>query len=300
MKTSIAAPGDRVVFDWQKSLWLYLFLVPTLVYTWQAFSLGLGAIALGLTFLTVSAGHSVGLHRGVIHRSYRSSRLVRGVLVYLFVQTGLGSPLAWLRLHYIRDYWQNQEDAPAFLQYKHSLLTDYCWYLHLSYIPHNLDRYAIPEGDLNDPWLGWLDKTWRWHVLGACGLVFLLFGFDAMMITMVSRIAITQLGHWFIGYVTHTYGYSHYHIEGSNVSGTNDWLLGLISFGEGFHNNHHAFPQSARFGVARFEIDLSWYVVLFLKKTGLIWEVKDGRKDAQLLKKTAKKHPRTWTWPGSS
>ena len=294
MKKHIAAAGDNVVFDWKKSLWLYLFLVPSLIFIWPSLSLNLAIIAFALTFLTVSLGHSIGLHRGVIHRSYMTSRGVRGLLLYLFVQTGLGSPLAWLRLHYVRDYWQNQNDAPAYLKYDHSLMTDYWWYLHLSYRPSDLTKYHIPEEDLNDPWLRWLDKTWRWHVLGACGLVWLLFGFEVMIVTMAGRVAITQLGHWFIGYVTHKYGYRHYTIRGANQSGTNDWLLGLISFGEGFHNNHHAFPQSARFGIGRYEIDLSWYAVWFLEKTGLIWEVKDGRNDSDLLKEHAEKHGRVW------
>ncbi len=297
MKKSLNPFHSQVIFNWRKTLWMYLFLIPSVILFWSAVSWQLSIASLVLTLLTVCLGHSIGLHRGIIHRSYQTSRFFRGVLAYLFVQTGLGSPIAWLKLHYIRDYWQNRQDSPRYFQYQHSLLQDYHWYLHLSFVPERLDRYNIPPEDLTDPWLNWLDKTWYLHVLAACVLVWYFFGLDALIVTMTTRISLTMLGHWFIGFITHKYGYRKYEISQADVSGTNGWFLGLISFGEGFHNNHHAFPQSARYGLRWYEIDISWYVILLLKKMGLVWEVKEAQKNPEVLKKTAIEIPVKWSWP---
>lgn len=287
MYSKLHHPSDSLSFSWKKSIWLYLFLIPSLIFFWDAFTFKLGLISLALMIITVSLGHSAGLHRGIIHRSYQTSRLLRGLLAYLDVHAGLGSPVEWIKLHYVRDYWQNQIEPPRYFQYHHSLATDYWWYLHLTYTPNKLDRYHIPDEDLHDPWLRWLDKTWWMHVLAACGLVWHFFGFDAMIVCMTTRISLTILGHWFIGYVTHTYGYRHFDIQGSDNSGTNVWLLGLISFGEGFHNNHHAYPQSARFGIKWYEFDVSWYLIVLFRKLGLVWDVKEAEKDEHILKPNA-------------
>ncbi len=55
---------------------------------------------------------------------------------------------------------------------------------------------------------------------------------------------------------------------------TNSFWVAMLTFGEGWHNNHHAHPQSARHGLAWYEIDFNWYVIWFLKTVGLVWDVK--------------------------
>lgn len=296
MKNPPYLEGDKLSFNWIKTGWMYLFMIPSVIYVWDAANVKLGILSFCLTFFIVGIGHSIGLHRGIIHKSYKTTKLFRNVMSYLFVLTGLGSPLAWLKLHYVRDYWQNRDDSPLYFQYHHSLLKDYWWYLHLSYIPQDLNRYEIPSEDLNDPWLNWLDKTWYLHVLATCALVWYFMGFDAVIILMTLRISLTMLGHWFIGYVTHKYGYTKYKISQADVSGTNTWFLGLISFGEGFHNNHHAHPTSAKFGLRWYEIDVSWYLIKLFRILGLVWDVKEAGKD-DTLKKRANSHYLKWSLP---
>src|SRR4029079_1685269 len=122
--------------------------------------------SLALAFVTLCVGHSVGLHRGVIHRTYEARPLVRGVLVYLFVLSGLGGPLSWARLHAVRDYWQNRTDCPRYFAYGHSIARDFVWNLHLRFEPAD-DRAdaRLPPDILGDPWLGFLERTWPAHVV---------------------------------------------------------------------------------------------------------------------------------------
>jgi stearoyl-CoA desaturase (delta-9 desaturase) len=294
--TASVAEGDRLAFGWLKASWLYLLLIPALLWGWSSLSLTRSLASVALTVFTVGLGHSIGLHRGVIHRSYRCSRLMRGFLAYCFVHSGLGGPLSWVRVHYFRDYWQNQPDCPAYFRYDHSMVRDYGWNLHLSLRPADEARYAIPPEDLYDPWLQFLERTWYWHVLGAAGLIWGFFGFEAMIVCVCVRISVTILGHWFVGFVSHKYGYARYDIDHATEHGYNNFVLGALSFGEGFHNNHHAHPSSAKMSTAWYELDLGWYLIATLRALGLIWDVQVvGQTPTQ--KPQAKARAYRWRWP---
>ena len=88
-----------------------------------------------------------------------------------------------------------------------------------------------------------------------------------------TRTALGVLGHWFIGYAAHRWGTQRFVIAGAPESGTNVWLLGVRSFGEGFHNNHHRYPASARMGLRWYELDLGYGVIRVLAALGLARDV---------------------------
>ncbi|MFP2924112.1 hypothetical protein ACLESO_02620 [Pyxidicoccus sp. 3LG] len=111
-KTVLVPPEvGRLRFDGIRTLWLWGMLVPGVAVGLPSSTPTRVAVSLGLTFATLCLGHSVGLHRSVIHRAYEAGPWVRGVLAYLFVLSGLGGPLSWARLHAVRDYWQSARTA---------------------------------------------------------------------------------------------------------------------------------------------------------------------------------------------
>ncbi len=140
----------RVRFDAAKAAWLWTMITTGLIGVLVATPTTL-AIAGALHVVTLCVGHSVGLHRGIIHRTYRARPAVLGVLAYLAVLTGLGGPLTWARLHAVRDHWQNQPACPAYFGYRHSLARDFLWYLPCRFEP--TDRRAeqrLPPDLLSD------------------------------------------------------------------------------------------------------------------------------------------------------
>lgn len=295
MNSKLNTNIGKINLSWKKCLWLYFMIIPTFFIDFTEFDFQDLMLNLTLLFITVGIGHSVGLHRGIIHKSYKASNLFRTISLYCFVFTGLGSPLTWLKQHYFRDYWQNRKACPKYFQYKHSLITDYWWNLHLSFKPTNLERYQIPYEDINDSTILWLHKTWYiYYILFMMTLYFLL-GFNSMLIATSLRTSVIILGHWYIGYASHKYGYARHKIENADESGHNDILLGLISFGEGFHNNHHSFPTSAKFSSKWYEIDFGWLLIILFSKAKLIYGVKTQQGN---LKSTAKVLKKTmWTLP---
>jgi stearoyl-CoA desaturase (delta-9 desaturase) len=284
----------RVELGLAKTAWLYALLGGTALLLLRPPSRELLHVAAALAAVTLCAGHSVGLHRGIIHRAYRSSRFVRGLLAYLFVHTGIGGPVSWLRLHYVRDYYQNAASCPRYFGYAHSLVRDFVWNLQLRFVPRDPKKYGVPDDDETDPWLVFLERTWPLHVLGLFAFVAALFGLTAALTIVCLRVAVSVVGHWFVGFMAHKYGYVRYELPGSPEIGRNLLVLGAISFGEGFHNNHHANPGSARMGEAWFELDLGWLLVRALERLGIVWDVQATGRSGRVERANARRIDPVW------
>lgn len=276
MTAPLVPPEIGVVrFDAAKSAWLWTMLLAGAVFGVPSVTPRLAAISVALAVATLCLGHSAGLHRGIIHRSYETHPVVRGALAYLFVLSGLGGPLSWARLHAVRDHWQNQRDCPRYFAYRHSIARDFWWNLHLTFEPADARADArLPRDVLTDPWLRFLERTWRLHVLAFAAVVWVALGPAGVAVCVCARTAVSILGHWFVGYAAHTWGERRFEVPGASESGRNVWLLGVLSFGEGFHNNHHAFPGSARMGIRRTELDLGWLAIRGLEWAGLVRDLR--------------------------
>lgn len=265
----------RVRLDPVRALWLWGLAVPGLVVGIPAMTPTTTALALVLTLLTLCLGHSVGLHRGIIHRAYETGPVVRGFLAWLFVLSGLGGPLSWAKLHAVRDYWQNRADCPRYFAYNHGLLRDFGWNLHCRFEAADDRALArLPDDVLRDRWLRFLEATWPLHVLALAIGITLTLGPGAAAVCVCARGAAGIAGHWFVGYAAHAWGEQPHQVPGAAESGTNLRLLGVLSFGEGFHNNHHAFPRSARMGLGRGQFDLGWMSLRGLRALGLVRELR--------------------------
>jgi fatty-acid desaturase len=300
----VRAGEGRVEVGWWKIVWLYAVLASAALAWWLPPSPGELVVSATLLGVTLCAGHSVGLHRGIIHRTYRCSRFLRGLLVYLFVHTGIGGPVSWIRLHHVRDHYQNAASCPRYFGYTQSLAQDFFWNLHLRFVPKHPERYAVPEADETDRWLLFLERTWALHVMALFGLVYWGFGLSAAVWLVSVRVAVSVVGHWFIGFLAHKYGYVRYELDGSPEIGRNLLVLGALSFGEGFHNNHHANPGSARMGEAWYELDLGYALLCLLERLGLVTHVQrsgaDPRGSAAVRRENARPVPLSFRGAGSA
>ena len=89
-----------------------------------------------------------------------------------------------------------------------------------------------------------------------------------------SRLFASVTGHWLVGYFAHNRGHRSWHVEGAGVQGYNIPYISLLTMGESLHNNHHAYPASARLGHKRGELDPGWWVLQTLARVGLVRNVK--------------------------
>jgi fatty-acid desaturase len=258
----------------KKSIWLSAMTAIALVggplyFTWSAFSLFLATTA-----VTVCLGHSLGMHRRLIHRAFDCPLLVERLFVYLGTLVGMAGPFGMIRQHDIRDWAQRKPLCHPYLAHRSSLLRDGFWQLHCELALAHPPTLRVERRVADDRFYQLLERTWMAQQLPWAILFFALGGLPWVVWGIAARIAASVTGHWLVGYFAHNRGPRSWHIEGAGVQGYNVRYCGLITMGEAWHNNHHAFPSSARLGIRKGETDPGWWVLMALARVGLVWNVK--------------------------
>jgi len=257
-----------------KSLWVSTMTLTAVIggpiyFSWSALLLFLATTA-----ITVCFGHSLGMHRRLIHRAFDCSSVVERLLVYLGTLVGMAGPYGMIRQHDIRDWAQRKPSCHAYLAHRSSFLRDGFWQLHCELKLANPPDLIVERRVRDDRFYEFIERTWMAQQLPWAALFFVIGGVPWIIWGIAVRVAISVTGHWLVGYFAHNRGPRSWHIEGAGVQGFNVPYCGFITMGEAWHNNHHAFPSSARLGVRRGEADPGWWVLVLMSRLGLVWNVK--------------------------
>jgi stearoyl-CoA desaturase (delta-9 desaturase) len=233
-----------------------------------------GAVALFVvtTGVTLWLGHSVGFHRLLIHKSFESPVWVER-LVYLGTLVGMGGPFGITRTHDIRDWAQRQRACHDVYAHRRNLLIDLWWQMHCVVRLDQPPRFVLEDRVAKDWFYRFLQRTWRIQQIPWAVLFYAVGGLPFVVWGIAVRIAVSLTGHWIIGHLAHRRGHQGWRIEGVAVQGYNVPHVGLITFGEGWHGNHHAFPDSARLGVEPGQMDPGWWFIKALARLGLATKV---------------------------
>jgi fatty-acid desaturase len=257
-----------------KSLWLSAMTLAALIGGPIYFSWGAFALFLVTTAITVCLGHSLGMHRRLIHRAFDCPLWVERLFVYLGTLVGMAGPFGMIRQHDIRDWAQRKPCCHPYLAHRSRLLRDGFWQLHCELRLAHPPELKIERHVAHDWFYRFLERTWMAQQLPWAALFFAIGGVPWLIWGVAARVAASVTGHWLVGYFAHNRGPRSWHIEGAGVQGYNVRYCGLITMGEAWHNNHHAFPASARLGLRAGETDPGWWVLMALSRVGLVWNVK--------------------------
>ncbi len=232
------------------------------------FSWGALGIAFLLYCITAGVGITLGFHRLVAHRSFEVPKLLEYFLVFCGTLAGQGSPIDWIGLHRIHHQYSDMDFDP------HNSLKGFYW-SHLGWMlcknPAN-EKIARYTNDISG------DRFYRFCHYGMIPIQFVLAAFlyylggsSFVVWGIFVRLVVVFHCTWFVNSATHKFGYKTYD---SGDTSLNCWWVALLTFGEGWHNNHHAFQYSARHGLKRSEIDLTWIMIQTLAFFGLARKVK--------------------------
>jgi len=235
-------------------------------------------VAAVLYWTCVGWGIGMGYHRLLTHRSYR----VPKPLEYFFAICGTltleGGPIFWVATHRLHHQRSDQPGDP------HSP-KDGPWWAHVGWIifgesKHNatemMSKYAPDLG--RDPFYRWLN-TYHYVPLVIMGLVLLGFGGLSMFLWGIcTRVVLGLHATWLVNSATHLWGRRRFRTRDDS---RNNWWVALLTFGEGWHNNHHAHPASARHGLTALELDLTWLQIRLLEWLGIAKKVQVARIDEQ-------------------
>jgi len=236
------------------------------------FSWNAVGVALLLYWITGGLGITLGLHRLVTHRSFQAPKWLEYLLMLFGTLACQGGPIEWVGTHRLHHLHSDQENDP------HDSNQGF-WWSHMGWlIYHRSDTSDLPrvtKDIANDPVYQFLEK-YMILLQVALGIGLLLWGGWSFVFWGVF-VRIVWVWHctWLVNSATHKFGYRSHE---SGDRSTNCWWVALLVFGEGWHNNHHAFQYSARHGLEWWEIDLTWMTIQILEFVGLAKNVKLAQK----------------------
>jgi fatty-acid desaturase len=256
-----------------KSLWLTAHVLVAVVGGALSFSLDALLVFAVVTAITLCLGHSLGMHRKLIHNSYACPRWLEYLFVHLGTIVGTAGPIGMVRTHDLRDWAQRQPRCHPYLRHGAGIWKDAWWQLHcdlqLAHPPQFKPESRIAE----DRILQFMERTWMLQQLPLATLLFLLGGAPYVVWGICARVSVSVIGHWFIGYFAHNVGDMDHAVDGAAVQGRNVKWASYLTMGESWHNNHHAFPGSARLGLYQNQPDPGWTVLNALGNLGLVWNI---------------------------
>ena len=261
--------GDRSKVNWTTLLVMVLFhllAVVALFYTtWQAV-----VVAVVLHWMCVGWGIALGYHRLHTHRAYKVPKLVEYFFALCGTMTLEGGPIFWVAVHRVHHQKSDQVGDPHTPRdgrwWSHIL-----WMIFGSPLHANTKLMGAYAPDLmKDSFYRWLN-TWHWLPLTLLGFALLAIGgLPWLLWGVFLRVVVGLHFTWLVNSATHLWGSRRF--DTTDDSRNSLWVA-LITFGEGWHNNHHAYPTSARHGMVWYELDMAWLQIRLLEKIGLATEV---------------------------
>ncbi|HEX8161686.1 MAG TPA: fatty acid desaturase [Pyrinomonadaceae bacterium] len=262
--------GEDTAINWPTSITLIIFHIAAVaalfMFTWQAL-----AVAFVLWWVAGSLGVGMGFHRLLTHRGYKVPKVVEYFLAVCGSLALEGGHIDWVVTHRIH---HAHTDAPG----DPHTPRDGGWWAHVGWVlrgtaqkhsPQVMARYA-PDL-LKDRFHVLLNKLY-WVPLVVVGAALLAFGgWSVFMWGIFLRITFNLHSTWLVNSATHMWGKRRFVTTDDS---TNCWWVALLTFGEGWHNNHHAHPRAARHGLAWYEVDFNWWGIRALELLGLAKDIK--------------------------
>ena len=267
----------HVRFSLPKAAWVLGMLIAALVICPLTYSNQALWLYLCTAYLSLLIGHSVGLHRMMIHRSFKAPKAVERLLIYAGVLVGMAGPFGTIKIHDVRDWAQRQKACHPFFSHEMPFFSDLWWQLTSVFVFDNPPKIVIERRFSDDVFYRFLERTWRWHQLLLAIVLYAAGGVSFVAWGVCARVATGVIGHWTITYFCHNPGPGKWRVRGASVQASNIPGLGVLTYGECWHNNHHAFPESARIGLEPGQCDPSWRFIQMMERLGIASDVGQPR-----------------------
>ncbi len=239
-----------------------LLAIPFVEFTWWS------VLAIFVVTRICGVGVTVGLHRYFSHRAFKTTRWFQFVLGFMGCTALQKGPLWWPIHHRLHHRHSDRKDDP------HSPVVDGFWYGHIGWLFSrdlmNPDQ-AVVKDLMKYPELVWLDRFWMLPGLMLAAACYAVLGMNGLIYGYCLSVVFVFQVTFAVNSIGHLWGPQRFATgEGSR----NNPVLGILAMGDGWHNNHHRAPSSARHGFAWYELDLAYQCIRLLAFLGLAWDVK--------------------------
>jgi len=265
--------AGTVTWDPARSLWNAGMLAATVVLAIPLFTFSAVAVSVALLAVTMCTGHSVGFHRRLIHRTFKCPKWLERVFVWSGTLVGMQGPFWVIQSHDFRDWAQRQRNCHDFLKHGRGWLVDGWWNLHCRLRLKRPPAFDTGPGIADDPFYRFLQHTWMLQQLPVAVVLYAFGGWPWVVWGVCARVTVGVSMHWFVGYLCHSRGPQSWLVDDGAVQAHNVPWAAIPSMGESWHNNHHAFPASARHGLYPGQLDLGFLFIRGLERIGLAWDI---------------------------
>ena len=271
-KQAMTARDNNKGINWHTATFMALFHIGAVaalfMFNWKAL-----VAAVLLWWISASLGVGMGFHRLLTHRGYKTPKLVEYFITFCGLLALEGGAINWVVTHRIH---HAHTDAPG----DPHTPREGGWWAHIGWMlkgtaqSHDKETTALYAPDMVKDRLHVFANNFYWVPIILLGIALLAFGGWAFVLWAVFfRVTFNFHATWLVNSATHMWGRRRF---ATRDDSTNNWWVALLTFGEGWHNNHHAFPTAARHGLAWYEIaiDLNWWGIRTLQFLRLAKSVK--------------------------
>lgn len=280
--------NKHATLNWNTIIFISLFHVGAVAalftFSWQIL-----LVTLVLWWVSGSLGIGMGFHRLLTHRGYKTPKAVEYFLTFCGLLTLEGGAINWVVTHRIHHSLTDEPGDPHTPR-------DGRWWSHVGWILRGTAQQHEPSvmrkfaPDLmNDPIHVWMNRLYFVPLILSGIVLFAIAGWPGLLWGVFLRVTVGLHATWLVNSATHLWGSRRFDTRDDS---TNSWWVALLTFGEGWHNNHHAHPRSARHGLTWYEIDVNWLGISTLRLLGLARDIRVTSSDliaANEVAKTLKK-----------
>lgn len=258
--------SQPLALSWVNVVFFGAFHALALLAPWFFSWTALGT-AVFLHWLFGSIGICLGYHRLLTHRSFQVPKWLERTITLIGALALQGGPTFWVaghRMHHL--YTEDNEKDPYSAQkgfwWSHMM---WLFYPQARFFDRESYRQFAPDVD-KDPFYRFLDRYFLFLQVPVGVLLYLLGGWSFVIYGVFLRAVLLWHSTWLINSASHMSGYRTFEPEDDS---RNLWWAAILTYGEGWHNNHHAYPNVAKAGLKWWELDMTWWSIALLKRLGL-------------------------------
>jgi sn-2 palmitoyl-lipid 9-desaturase len=254
------------VFNWTTTIFFAVVHALALLSPWF-FSWSALGVAIFLHWLFGSIGICLGYHRLLTHRSLQVPKGLEYAIALIGSLALQGGPIFWVAGHRRHHTYTEDIDKDPYSAKRGFWWSHMGWLLYKrpEFFEYESNRKFAPDL-AKDGFYRWLDRYYLLLQVPLGVALYLLGGWSFVIYGLFLRAVLLWHSTWLINSASHITGYRSHE---SDDNSRNLWWAAILTYGEGWHNNHHAYPNVAKAGWKWWEIDMTWWVIMSLKQIGL-------------------------------
>jgi sn-2 palmitoyl-lipid 9-desaturase len=271
--STAAVDKQPLALSWTNVAFFGTFHALAMLAPW-CFSWSALGVTIFLHWLFGSIGICLGYHRFLTHRSLHLPKWLEYAIATLGALAMQGGPIFWVAGHRMHHIHTEDKDKDPYSSQRGFWWSHMLWifYPQPEFFDYEIYKKFAPDLE-REPFYRWLNRYFLLLQIPVAILLYALGGWSFVIYGIFLRAVLLWHTTWLINSAAHLRGYRRFNVKDNS---RNLWWAALLTYGEGWHNNHHAYPNVAKAGLRWWEVDMTWWAIKILQAMGLAKKVNVG------------------------